>query len=133
MVDGGLQEHTGVVIATESGVDQATRTLRVRALVNGNNPELVPGVFAKVKLQMGSVTKGLLVPSQSVIPQARNKQVILLRGDSAAFTIVETGLRDSAYVEIVRGLKAGDTVITTGLMAIRPNGKVKVGKLNKYQ
>jgi membrane fusion protein (multidrug efflux system) len=132
-VDGGLEEHTGVVIATESGVDQATRTLRVRALVNGNNQELVPGVFAKVKLQMGSVGKGLLVPSQSVIPQARNKQVILLRGDSAAFTIVETGLRDSAYVEIVSGLKAGDTVITTGLMAIRPNGKVKVGKLNKYQ
>lgn len=132
-VDGGLEEHTGVVLATESGVDQATRTLRVRALVDGDNPELVPGVFAKVQLQMGSATKGLLVPSQAVIPQARNKQVILLRGDSATFTIVETGLRDSAFVEITKGLKVGDTIITTGLMAIRPNAKVKVGKLNKYQ
>lgn len=131
-VDGGQQDHTGVVLATESGVDQTTRTLRIRALVSGNNPELVPGVFAKVQLQLGNATKGLLVPSQAVIPQARNKQVILLRGDSATFAIVETGLRDSAFVEITRGLRAGDTVITTGLMAIRPNAKVKVGKLNRY-
>lgn len=132
-VDGGNQEHTGVVLATESGVDQATRTLRVRALVNGNNPELVPGIFAKVQLQLGSNAKALLVPTQAVIPQARNKQVILLRGDSAVFTVVETGLRDSAFVQITNGLKVGDTVITTGLMAIRPNAKIKVSKLNINQ
>ncbi len=132
-VDGGDQEHTGVVLATESGVDQATRTLRVRALVNGNNPELVPGIFAKVKLELGGNAKALLVPSQAVIPQARNKQVILLRGDSAVFTVVETGLRDSAFVQVTSGLKVGDTVITTGLMAIRPNAKVKVNKMNSNQ
>lgn len=132
-VDGGNQEHTGVVLATESGVDQTTRTLRVRALVNGSNPELVPGIFAKVKLQLGNDAKALLVPTQAVIPQARNKQVILLRGDSAVFTVVETGLRDSAFVQITSGLKVGDTVITTGLMAVRPNAKIKVSKLNTNQ
>lgn len=128
-VDGGSTEHTGVVLATESGVDQATRTLRVRALVNGNSSELVPGIFAKVKLQLGNDTTALLVPTQAVIPQARNKQVILLRGDSAVFTVVETGLRDSAFVQITSGLKQGDTVITTGLMAVRPNAKIKINKL----
>lgn len=132
-VDGGNQEHTGVVLATESGVDQTTRTLRVRALVNGSNSELVPGIFAKVRLQLGNDSKALLVPTQAVIPQARNKQVILLRGDSAVFTVVETGLRDSAFVQITQGLKVGDTVITTGLMAIRPNAKIKVSKMNPYQ
>jgi membrane fusion protein (multidrug efflux system) len=133
MVDGGNEEHTGVVLATESGVDQMTRTLRVRALVNGNNPELVPGIFAKVKLQLGNNSKAMLVPTQAVIPGARNKQVILLRGDSAVFAVVETGLRDSAFVQITQGVKIGDTVITTGLMAIRPNAKIKVGKLNINQ
>lgn len=132
-VDGGFTEHTGVVLATESGVDQATRTLRIRAVVNGNNPELVPGVFAKVKLQLGNDTKALLVPTQAVIPQARDKQVIVFRKDSAQFVVVETGLRDSAFVQITNGLKEGDTIITTGLMAIRPNAKIKVGKLSRYQ
>lgn len=132
-VDGGTEQHRATVLATESGVDQATRTLRVKAIVNEKHPELVPGIFAKVNLQLGKDAKALLVPTQAVIPQARDKQVIVLRKDSAQFTVVETGVRDSVYVQIIRGLKEGDTVITTGLMAIRPNAKIKVSKVNRYQ
>lgn len=130
-VDGGSRTHYGVVMATESGVDQATRTLRVRAMVPSDNRELIPGIFAKVKLQLGKNEDALLVPTQSVIPQARNKQVVLIRKDSALFQIVETGMRDSVFVEITKGLNVGDTVITTGLMAIRPNAKLKVSAVKK--
>ncbi len=131
-VDGGIAGHMATVIATESGVDQATRTLKIRALVKGDNPELVPGVFAKVQLQLGSDAHALMVPTQAVLPQIRDKQVILLRKDSAFFSVVETGIRDSVYVQVLSGIKEGDTVITTGLMAIRPNAKIKVGKLRRY-
>ena len=125
-VDGGAHEHTASVIATENNVDQATRTLQVRAVVSGKNPELVPGLFAKVNLQLGKNDSALLVPTEAVIPNIRNKQVVLLKGQSAKFTVVETGLRDSAYVEILHGVNVGDTVITTGLMAIRPETKVRI-------
>ncbi len=128
-VDGGTQDHLASVIATENNVDQNTRTLEVRALVSGDNPELVPGVFAKVNLQLGKNDSALLVPTQAVLPNIRNKQVVLLRGDSVYFAVVETGLRDSSYVEIIRGVNPGDTVITTGLMAIRPNSKVRINNL----
>jgi membrane fusion protein, multidrug efflux system len=131
-VDGGNQEHVASVIATESGVDQTTRTLRIRALVTSNHTELVPGVFAKVFLQLGVSSDAMLIPSQAVLPQIRNKQVIILRKDSAFFSVVETGIRDSVYVQIVSGIKAGDTVVTTGLMAIRPNAKIKIGSLSRY-
>ena len=129
-VDGGEKDHQAVVMATESSVDQSTRTLKVRALVNTHHKELVPGIFARVNLQLGKDANALLIPTQAIIPTARNKQVILLRKDSALFTVVETGIRDSAFVQILQGLQAGDTVITTGLMAIRPNAKVKVTKFN---
>ncbi|MBX2914080.1 MAG: efflux RND transporter periplasmic adaptor subunit [Cyclobacteriaceae bacterium] len=132
-VDGGSRDHTASVIATESGVDQTTRTLRIRALVTALHPELVPGVFAKVQLQLGSSANALMIPSQAVLPQIRNKQVILFRKDSANFTIVQTGIRDSVYVQILSGIKPGDTVVTTGLMAIRPNAKIKIGSLSRYQ
>jgi membrane fusion protein (multidrug efflux system) len=125
-VDGGEQFHSATVMATENSVDQNTRTLRVRALVQANHRELVPGVFAKVNLQLGKDDKALLIPTQAVIPAARNKQVILFRKDSAVYTVVETGIRDSAFVQVVSGLKVGDTVVTSGLMAIRPNSKIKV-------
>jgi membrane fusion protein (multidrug efflux system) len=132
-VDGGEDNHRAKVIATESGVDQATRTLRVRALVSEKHPELVPGVFARVTVQLGQNAEALMVPTQAVIPQARTKQVVVFKDDSVHFVDVETGSRDSVFVQILTGLNPGDTVITTGLMAIRPGAKVKIGKLNRYQ
>jgi len=130
-VDGGNKDHIGTVIATEGNVNATTRTLKIRAIVTGSDNELVPGVFAKVSLQLGETLKALMIPTQAVIPTARNKQVIVLRGDTTILTIVETGIRDSAYVQVNGGLKKGDTVITTGLMAIRPSVKVKIGKLTR--
>ena len=128
-VDGGDQYHSATVIATENSVDQNTRTLRIRAQVSATHRELVPGVFAKVNLQLGKDDKALMIPTQAVIPAARNKQVIIFRKDSALYTVVETGVRDSVFVQIVSGLKVGDTVVTSGLMAIRPNAKIKINQL----
>ena len=128
-VDGGERTHTARVIATENSVDQNTRTLRIKAVVTEKDRELVPGIFAKINLQLGNDTEALVVPTQAVIPNIRNKQVIILRKDSALFSVVETGIRDSAYVQILQGVKAGDTVVTTGLMAIRPNAKIRVTKV----
>jgi membrane fusion protein (multidrug efflux system) len=131
-VDGGEQEHKASVIATEGNVDQVTRTLKIKSLVTESHPELVPGIFAKVNLQLGKSPKALMVPTQAVIPLARSKQVILLRKDSVTFLNVETGIRDSVFVQILKGLKSGDTIITTGLMAIRPKSKLKITKVSRY-
>lgn len=131
-VDGGEKDHVASVIATEGNVDQVTRTLKIKAIVKESHVELVPGIFAKVNLQLGQNLKALMVPTQAVIPLARSKQIILLRKDSAQFLNVETGIRDSVFVQIVSGVKAGDTVITSGLMAIRPRVKIKITKLHRY-
>ena len=130
-VDAGGANHKAKVIATENSVDQNTRTLKVRALVDEKHPELIPGVFAKVNLMLGKNDKALMVPTQSIIPTARNKQVIVVRRDSALYSVVETGMRDSAFIHITSGVKAGDTVVTTGLMAIRPNSKIKVVRVTE--
>lgn len=133
VVDGGTGPHYASVLATENSVDQATRTLKVKAVVEENHPELVPGIFARVSMRLGKDSQAILVPTQSVIPQARTKQVMVLRNDTARFADVETGIRDSVFVQITSGISSGDTVITTGLMAIKPNTKVKIGKVNRYQ
>jgi membrane fusion protein (multidrug efflux system) len=129
-VDGGSKTHRASVMATEGNVEQTTRTLKVRALIEKTDRELVPGLFAKVNLQLGKDLEALMIPTQSVIPKARNKQVIVLRKDSAQFITVQTGIRDSSFIQITSGLTKGDTVITTGLMAIRPNAKMKLVKLS---
>lgn len=132
-VDGGSTTYQAKVLATEGNVEQSTRTLKVRALVEKLHPELVPGLFAKVNLQLGKDLEALMVPTQSVIPKARVKQVMVLRKDSAQFITVQTGIRDSSFIQITSGLNRGDTVIITGLMAIRPNSKIKMLKVTRLE
>lgn len=117
------------VIATESNVTETTRSLMIRASVTSKDPRLIPGAFAKVKLSFDPDPNALLVPSQAVLPQARGKKIILYKGGTAVFTDITTGTRDSARVQVIDGLKAGDTIVVTGLLSLRPEGKIQVGKI----
>jgi membrane fusion protein (multidrug efflux system) len=125
-VESGNEEHIATVLATENSVEATTRTLRVRALVNDRHQELIPGSFATVNLQLGKNENALMVPSQAIIPQARTKQLIVYKQDSVRFITVETGIRNSSFVQILNGIEPGDTIITSGLMAIRPQTKIKL-------
>ena len=128
-ITGNDKKFTSAILATESNIEANTRTLKVRSVVNGTDPSLVPGAFAKVTLQMGDNNEALIIPTQAVIPQARNKRVILYRDGIAKFEVVTTGIRDSSFVQITEGLKAGDTILTTGLLAIRPDSKITLSKV----
>lgn len=129
-VEGTKSDYTARIIATEAGVNEATRNLGVRAIVaSGNAKELLPGAFAKVDIALGNNDKALMVPTQAIIPQARNKQVIVLRSGKAQFTTVTTGVRDKDYVEILSGVQPGDTLATTGIMFIKPNTAVAIDKI----
>ena len=128
-VAGSDEKFSSSIMATESNIEANTRTLKVRSVVTGRNPTLVPGAFAKVTLKMDENHQALIIPTQAIIPQARNKRVILYRGGVAKFEIVSTGIRDSSFVQITEGLKAGDTVVTTGLLAIRPDAQIKLSKV----
>lgn len=119
------------IIATENNIAEETRSLRVRALVDKPDDRLIAGGFVKVKIELGQDDAALMIPSQAVIPQARNKEVIVYRDGLAVMAVVTTGLRDSSLVEITSGLKAGDTVLITGLLTTKPGSKVLLNKVIK--
>ena len=128
-VEGSDKNYTAKVSATESTVTETTRSLHVRATIQGDHPDLIPGKFAKVSLSFQPDPNALVVPSQAIIPQARGKKVYLYNGGKAKFIDVTTGIRDSANVQVVTGIKAGDTVLITGLLSLRPDSKVILGKI----
>jgi membrane fusion protein (multidrug efflux system) len=117
------------IIATESNVTENTRSLKVRAQITGKDERLIPGAFAKVTLSFDPDPNALLVPTQAILPQARGKKVILYKGGSAVFADVVTGVRDSSRVQVTDGIKAGDTVVVTGLLSVRPEAKIQVGRV----
>lgn len=129
-ITGQKEEFSASVIATETTIEANTRSLRVRAVVNERNKSLASGAFASVSLNLGSNSEAIVVPTQAVIPQARNKRVVLYRSGQPEYQVVATGIRDSTFVEITEGLNVGDTILTTGLLAIRPESKVKLTKVD---
>ena len=129
-ITGINKQYKATVMATEAAIEANTRTLKVRALVRGRHDELVSGGFAKVSLELGDSGKPLVIPTQAIIPEARNKKVVVYKNGQANFQVVTTGIRDSTYVQILDGLTEGDTIITTGLLAIRPDSKLSLTKVN---
>ncbi len=72
-----------------------------------------------------------MIPNSSVIPQGRKKQVFVFKDNKALATDITTGVRDSANVQVLAGLAAGDTLITSGLLFLRPGIDVKISKPDK--
>ncbi len=125
-IDGSNEQFTATVLASEYFIDANTRSLTVRGLVKNNNPSLVPGAFARVNLNMDQDSGALILPTQAVIPLSHGKQVIVYRDGKPEFREVTTGIRDSSFVQVTSGLTAGDTVLISGLMAVKPNSQLQL-------
>lgn len=128
-IEGSGKQMGAKVVATEANITENTRSLTVRASIMGSDPALIAGAFAKVQLSFDPDPNAILVPTQAVLPQARGKKVILYKGGKAIFADVITGNRDSARVQITDGIKAGDTVVITGLLSVRPEAKIQISKI----
>ena len=129
--DASKKQYSATIFATESGITQENRSLKVHAMVENIDKNITAGSFAKVNFNMGDNMNAMMIPTQSIIPQARDKKVIIYHNGIAAFNTVVTGIRDSAKVEILSGLAIGDTIITTGLLSIKPGSKINLSSLKK--
>ena len=117
------------VTATENFIEQNNRSLKVRAVMAKADRALTAGQFAKVNIALDTDFSAYMIPSQAIIPKARNKEVIVLEDGKATFRTVTTGIRDSSSVEVKTGLKAGDTIVITGLMTIKPGAAVAISRI----
>jgi membrane fusion protein, multidrug efflux system len=130
-VEGSDKNYAATISATENIIAADNRNLRVIAMVTRQDAQLLAGAFANVKISLGENNQALMIPTQAIIPKARNKEVLLVLNGVATRQVVTTGTRDSANVEITTGLKAGDTVLISGILAIKPGSKVTVNKITK--
>lgn len=125
-VESRTGEFTAKVFAIESAIDKETRNVMVRAVYNNAKGDLIPGAFAKVRLVMNNIEGALMVPTEAVIPELKGKKVFVVRSGKARPVSVVTGLRDDARIQITEGLQPGDTVITTGIMSLKPDAPVQL-------
>lgn len=124
--DGSTKQNSGKIYAIEPGINAATRTLQIRALAPNADNTLLPGAFAKIKMALNTLPDAILIPNQAIIPVLKGKIVYVQKNGKAQEVKVEAGTRTDENIVITSGLKAGDTVLTTGSMALKKDASVKV-------
>lgn len=119
------RQHEGEIAATEPMIDAATRSIKVRAYANNDDKSLFPGAFAHVQVVLNFSDNALLIPTQSVVPVLKGKKVFVSRNGLADEVMIETGERTEDQVQVLSGLTAGDTVLTTGILQVRKGSPLK--------
>lgn len=125
-IEGYDSLFTGHIYAIDPKIDPGTRNVSIRAMSPNESGKLVPGAFAKVELVLNHLSDALVIPSESIIPQLNSEKVYISKMGKATSQIIVAGIRTENEVQVISGLKAGDTVITTGLLQLRENSPVKI-------
>jgi membrane fusion protein (multidrug efflux system) len=123
-------EFKARVYAIEPKIDPSTRTLKLRAICTNNYKGLFPGAFANVEVNLKETEQAILIPTVAVVPELKGQSVYLFKAGLVIPQKVEIGLREEKRVQIISGLTEGDTVITSGILQIRPGTKVKITEFN---
>jgi cobalt-zinc-cadmium efflux system membrane fusion protein len=112
------------VDAVGAGLDPATRTLPVRAVVTTGIGRLKPEMLATVTVAGGAAVPAAVLPEDALQLVDGKPAVFVAKPDGkggATFTVrpVETGSRSGGRVAVTRGLAAGDVVVTAGAFAVK--------------
>jgi membrane fusion protein (multidrug efflux system) len=119
-------EFGGKVYAIEPEIDATTRTLQLRAMCENKGEMIFPGGYVHVELRLKQPGGALMVPTQAIVPVLKGQTVLVRKNGVVASVLVKTGIRTPSVIQVTDGLSAGDTVITTGILQLRPGMPVNV-------
>lgn len=128
-LDGTIDQYEGSIYALEPLIDPATRTLRLRATAPNKNSKILPGQFARIEVVLEELDSAILVPSIAVTPTADAQIVFVAKNGVAEQRTIEIGMRTESEIQVARGLNIGDTVITSGILQLRPGIAIEITNL----
>ncbi|MBY0268300.1 MAG: efflux RND transporter periplasmic adaptor subunit [Burkholderiales bacterium] len=120
------EAFSGTIYAIEPSVDEATRTVLIRARLPNPGVRLKPGMFARVNLTLAQRDNALLVPEQALVPRGAERFVFRIIDGRAVSTRVEIGLRRPGEVEILSGLEEGQVIVADGQLKLQDGAAVTV-------
>jgi RND family efflux transporter MFP subunit len=110
-VEGDPAKHTGRVARISPAISEDNRTLMVEAEVPNADGSLRPGAFARAEIVVQAGDTAVLVPASSIVTFAGIQKVVGVQDGKAVEKKVRTGRHSGDQVEIVDGIKPGDSVV----------------------
>ncbi|MFG1391596.1 efflux RND transporter periplasmic adaptor subunit [Xanthobacter agilis] len=115
----------GTVSAINPKIETGSRNVRVRATLKNPNGRLVPGMFAKIALDLGKAERFVTLPQTAIVANPYGATVFVLEKSTdgktlvARETFVKTGQARGDLIAVVSGLKEGETVVVAGQIKLR--------------
>jgi membrane fusion protein (multidrug efflux system) len=124
---------TGKITTINPLVDTSTRNVEIEATIDNPQFDLVPGVFVTVKVNTGNAQRFLTLPQTAITFNPYGDVVYLVQKkdkDKSVLTVqqsfVTEGDTRGEQVAIIKGLKEGDEVVTTGQLKLKNGTEVTI-------
>lgn len=120
----------GKISEISRSADIQTRTFQVKADFQNKNNSFMPGMFAKAELELTSQAPITVIPRQAVIYSEEGTKVFIVNDGKAYSKKIRTGLQNDNEIEVLDGLKAGESVVKVGTNNLQDGIPVVVSKSN---
>ena len=117
--------YLGEVDRVSSRINAETRSLLIRIKINNNKFELIPGSLLEVVIKFNE-RESLGIPDTSVMLEGNKAYVYkVIENNNVKKKEVMIGIRNEGLVEVLSGLKEGETIVAAGLKKVNPKDKIK--------
>ena len=118
--------YTGKLQLIDNQVDARSGTVRVRAVFDNKDGQLMPGQFARIRMGQAQTARTLLV-SERAIGTDQNKKYVLVvgAGNKTEYREVTLGAPVDGLRTVHSGLRAGERIVVNGLQRVRPGDVVQ--------
>ncbi|RKR81808.1 membrane fusion protein (multidrug efflux system) [Mucilaginibacter gracilis] len=130
-VESSRDVFTATVYAIEPNIDVNSRSITLRAKAENKKGLLKAGGFAKIHFTLDNIPKTIMIPTEVVTPDIKGSNVFITQKGVAVQRAIKTDTRTDAKIQVVSGLKAGDSLIVTGIIQMRPKVAIKIIKVIK--
>jgi membrane fusion protein (multidrug efflux system) len=123
------RSFTAHVTAISPKLDQASRMAQIRATIANPDHALMPGMFATVKVGAGPATQAVTVPNAAIVYNPYGSAVFVVdhaKPPHVHQVLVTTGATRGDQVQVLAGLHAGDTVVTSGQIKLHDGSAIAV-------
>jgi membrane fusion protein (multidrug efflux system) len=127
---------SGKITTINPAIDTTTRNIQIEATLPNPKEELVPGMFARISATTGEPKRYLTVPQTAISYNPYGSLVYLVEKQGkdakgnpqliAKQKFIETGETRGDQVQVIKGLKEGDQIVTSGQMKLKNNALITI-------
>ena len=125
-VEGSDRTHTGRVARISPIVDPQSGTVKVTVEIRDRRGTLRPGMFTTVNLVIAIHEDVLQVEKKALVAEAEGSYAFLYLDGTAEKRLLDIGIAEGDYVEVLSGLSDGDSIITVGQEGLRNGAPVRI-------